>query len=342
MKKKIFKSVILKRKNKSIAKKDFYIFRNELSKKINNAYYYILKDIYILPDGTILSSNCKIIIDYLKINSISRFKLLKTVILLIIYLKKFISIYLFPRKNHIIEKAYIIHDRHSKNYFHWVCDVLPKICLGKNILDKKCSVVLPQYETKFQRESLKLLGIKRIISLHNKTILIKKAIYISELYPSGNPRTAIFKSLKKKIKKKVLFDRSKKRKIYISRRFALRRNLINEDIFEQKLKLIGFEIHNFQNYKFSKQVKIASEARIMLGISGAGLTNLIWMPAGSKIIDIRPKDQSLNTFFVMADLFKIKYYYYWVKSQYLLGSSTHSNYKLNFNVFFNKFIKEKI
>ena len=44
MKKKIFKSVILKRKNKSIAKKDFYIFRNELSKKINNAYYYILKD----------------------------------------------------------------------------------------------------------------------------------------------------------------------------------------------------------------------------------------------------------------------------------------------------------
>ena len=172
--------------------------------------------------------------------------------------------------------------------------------------------------------------------------MIKKAIYISELYPSGNPRPAIFKSLKKRIKKKVLFDRNKKRKIYISRRFSLRRNLINEDIFEQKLKLIGFEIHNFQNYKFSKQVKISSEARIMLGISGAGLVNLIWMRAGSKIIDIRPKDPSLNAFFVMAELFKIKYYYYWVKFQHLLGSSTHSNYKLNFNDFFNKFIKEKI
>ena len=343
MKIKIFNQEILNRSAKNFCKKDSWVFKKELNKKICPSYIYKFNNIKIFSDGSIGTFNLTIIKDYLKINSISKFKLLKFLCLLIFYFVNYLKFELFSYKNiEIIENAYIIYDRHSKNYFHWVCDVLPKLSLNKNLLNKKFPVILPSFSTTFQAESLNLLGIKKI-ELHNKkTFLVKKAIYIAELYPSGNPRPKIFKTFKKNVLSKVIFNPNKKRKIYISRKLSNRRTLFNEGLFEKKLKLIGFEIHNFENYKFSKQVKISAESKIIIGLSGSGLINFIWMPQGSKVIDIRTKDRSVNAFFAMSDLLKIKYFYYWSKFENFFGNVTHSNYKIVFSHFFEKFIKQQV
>ncbi len=59
----------------------------------------------------------------------------------------------------------------------------------------------------------------------------------------------------------------------------------------------------------------------MTGVSGAGLINLIWMRPGSKVIDIRPRDKTLNGLFVMADIFNINYEYYWCEDKNFISNA---------------------
>lgn len=343
MKKKILNSEILNRSLKNIKINDREIFKHEIYKKISPSYLYTLNNIKVFSNGYLgIFFNIKVICDFLKINSISRFKYLKLIILFIYYFFNLIKFFFIPEKQVKIECAYIIHDRHSQNYFHWVCDVLPKICLNKKKFNTKCPLILPKFKTKFQKESLNLLGVEYIEIQSNKTFFINKVFYISELYPSGNPRPKVFKNFKQKILEKIYPNLKKKRKIYISRKFAQRRKLINEHDLETKLKKMGFEIHNFENYTFSKQVRLSAESKIIIGLNGAGLINFMWMSPKSKVIDIRPKDKSLNAFFGISDIFDIRYCYYWSKfEKFSFKNVTHSNYIIDISHFlknnFNKF-----
>jgi hypothetical protein len=336
----IIKSQFLKRKypNLNFQKKDRRLFVKEIKKRIPNSYIYFLNNIQITSNGYIRNISYTLIADFLKFTSLSRFKLLKKIYLIIIYIK---NIFLYKKVEfENLKDAVFIHDRHSKNYFHWVCDILPKICIKKKYIKKTDLFILPSFKTDFQKESLKLIGVKNIYQLHEKNYLkIKNLKYISELYPSGNPSPDIFIKMRNKILSNFRI-KSKNRKIYISRKKSQRRRMINEIYFEKQLTLFGFEVHSMEEYNFKKQVQICAESKIILGLNGAGLLNSIWMQPGSKIIDIRVKnDDTVNPIFSISQLLNIHYYYYLCDTQFFCGNTTHSDYKVDFKDFFLKFNK---
>ena len=48
----------------------------------------------------------------------------------------------------------------------------------------------------------------------------------------------------------------------------------------------GFKVINFENLSFEEQREIAAEASILAGVHGAGLTNMLFMEKGSKILEL--------------------------------------------------------
>lgn len=83
--------------------------------------------------------------------------------------------------------------------------------------------------------------------------------------------------------------------IYISRNDTLSnlkdyRKISNEVEVLAFLKKKGFKILNNSNFSFLKQIEIFYNARIIVGLHGAGFSNLIFCKKNTKVIEIKPKN----------------------------------------------------
>lgn len=76
------------------------------------------------------------------------------------------------------------------------------------------------------------------------------------------------------------------------------RNISNYDELINLFKLKRIELKEicFENMNFEKQMEISNESEIMVGVHGAGLTNLMFMKQNSIIIEIDPFDWGFNCF----------------------------------------------
>jgi hypothetical protein len=78
------------------------------------------------------------------------------------------------------------------------------------------------------------------------------------------------------------------RKIFISRDDAPARKLINaEEVF---MALQGWETVTLTGMSTKKQIELFSSASHVISTHGAGLTNLLWCQAGTKVIEISQKE----------------------------------------------------
>ena len=79
-----------------------------------------------------------------------------------------------------------------------------------------------------------------------------------------------------------------RRKIIISRRDAINRNITNQEQLFMALK--SWETVTLDNLSIQDQVKLFAEATHIISPHGAGLTNLLWCKQGTKIFELTHKD----------------------------------------------------
>ena len=77
-------------------------------------------------------------------------------------------------------------------------------------------------------------------------------------------------------------------KIYIRREDASYRKILNESDLIDKLKKKGFEIINPQHFEILVQMKIFSNAKVIISPHGSNLTNIIFSQKGTRVIEIGP------------------------------------------------------
>ena len=87
---------------------------------------------------------------------------------------------------------------------------------------------------------------------------------------------------------------SKHRKIYLTRRNALGRNIINQNDVELMIMDLGFEIIETRSMSFLEQKELFSNASIVVGPTGASFANIIFMPEQSSVIILSPNNRFLN------------------------------------------------
>ena len=193
----------------------------------------------------------------------------------------------------------------NENYFHWLYDVLPRFHLifKKHNVKKINYFLVPNYKKPFQIETLKILGI------HKKQIIesnIYRHFICNQIITTDHPYRFSNNSKKdvenipiwitKWLRKKFLKKSKKKikyKKIYIARKIyeinKLTRSITNENEIKNFLKKRGFKILYLENYSFSDQVSIFNNAKIIIGLHGAGFANLAFCKRSTLIIELMSK-----------------------------------------------------
>ena len=92
------------------------------------------------------------------------------------------------------------------------------------------------------------------------------------------------------------------------------RYLENEEGLIHELGLIGVRAVELDNLSFKDQVSLFNNAKLVIGISGAGLTNIIFMEKSSNVIELIPRDEVKWHFITLAIYRSLKYKHFYLKS----------------------------
>lgn len=193
----------------------------------------------------------------------------------------------------------------NENYWHWLFDVLPKFALLERTvnLEKIDHFLLPNITKKFQKETLDILNIrnkKRLSSFYNRHLSCEKLIVIDHPRLKKSPTFNRFNDaprwssnwLRKKFLKNIKPNKKLPKKFYIDRKDSENKNriILNESKLVSILKRKKFKIINLSKLSFSHQIALFNNANTILGLHGAGFSNLVFCKPKAKIIEIRPKN----------------------------------------------------
>ena len=86
--------------------------------------------------------------------------------------------------------------------------------------------------------------------------------------------------------------------------------MINAEEIEYELRTLGFECFDLEGMHFSLQVEIFSQADIVIGAHGAGLSNILFCRRGTAIIEFIPEGGNVRNFFwLLAEKVQLKYFF---------------------------------
>ena len=236
---------------------------------------------------------------------------------------------LVPKDFFEIESGIHFCKDHSKNYYHWMIESLPRLSLIDSIPCNIPLLVDGNLPEQFY-ESLNLLSKRNVIKIpDNKSLLVKKLYYPSQLSVIKDnynkvdiasdiliPHNAVIFLRKKvfevlNIKENVNLEKRAYRKIYISRRSVSFRKILNTNQVEKFFLDRGFEIIAPENLSFESQVRIFSQSQIIVGQSGAAMTNFIFAPKSANILILTSNapNRNLQAFNILSDALNLNMQY---------------------------------
>jgi hypothetical protein len=173
----------------------------------------------------------------------------------------------------------------TPNYFHWLVETLPRIAVMEQSGLRHFQLIVPAERMSWQTESLEMLGYSadRRVEFDGGHWCVSSLLVPSLMGFSGMSRPWAVKWLRKKFcgGSNALL----KNRIYISRARTGYRRVRNEDAVRQLLEANGFQTVYAETLSFSEQCSLFSNAEWIVSIHGAGLTNVLFAPAGCRVLE---------------------------------------------------------
>jgi hypothetical protein len=205
-------------------------------------------------------------------------------------------------------------DYWSNSIFHWMCDVMPRLEAIKQQTNQYILILPEFFRYPYIHDTLKAFRFKDILYLKDSEFASCSELCVpGHITVSGQMRPDNILALRK-----TLIDHFKPNftgkfnipDIYISRNKAKYRKVINESELIPILKKSGFQIIYFEDLSTSEQVELSYNARNIVSIHGANLTNIIFMQANNSVLELRKKnDRENNYFYELADSVNCNYFY---------------------------------
>jgi len=202
----------------------------------------------------------------------------------------------------------VISSTAHQRYFHWMFDVLPRFGLLQKI-QIPIDTYLINCERSFQQESIEILGIpfEKVISPKVNTHIEAERLVVPSLPGYISYMTKFSCDFLRSI---FLNDDSFEigRCIYVTRKDALTRRLLNEDRVLDILEKYGFESVELTGISIIEQAKIFASAKIIVSPHGAGLTNIVFCSKNSYVIEFMPDSYTNLCFQRLSGLLTLRYY----------------------------------
>jgi len=221
-----------------------------------------------------------------------------------------------PEVRNVAGSVAVLNTRGTDNYYHWLTDVLPRLELLRRA-GAEPDAYLVNRRTRFQCDMLDHLGISADRCLDHPHLRADELIVPS--LPDTNLKTPPFV---------VPWLRSQflpgdigapHRRLYVGRgQKKHTRRLENEAELLDALEPFGFEAVDPGAMAPAEQVRCFAEAECVVGVHGAGLTNLAFAPPGAGVVELFAPDYVNECFWALATTVD------GLRYRYLVGDGTPS------------------
>lgn len=205
-----------------------------------------------------------------------------------------------PRATWVIERVY-------HNYSHWLTAHLPKLLLLK-ARGTLGDVLLPPERPAFVDDSLRLFGMDPSAF---QTFDPTRPLNVAELTVMETDR---FRPELLQLVRQNLPGRgpeSVHRRVFVSRSKCERRKLVNEAAVWPLLERAGFERVYMEDLDFDEQVALMRETAVLFAPHGAGLTNMLFCPPGTHVVEVADLSFPNPNFYAVASAMG---HHYWLLS----------------------------
>jgi len=253
---------------------------------------------------------------------------------------------------------------HATNYYHWMTEIMPRAIFScqtlkydntKMVEGKKIVFLIDEHIPKQCLEALTFcidLPFTTEVVYKNELLTCNNLIYCSPFWQSLDNTTGsvpnhkeffldmyalrlVHDAVQNKFSQKDSDKKEPIRKIYLQRKPTQMRSIVNYEEVENFMIQENFEILDTSNLSFIEQVKLFSEAKIVIGASGATFTNLLYMQNNTVAINFYPSHPATNhgIFQPLADVSGVKLIHY--KTIPVDDKSLHSNFMVDLNIIQN-------
>jgi capsular polysaccharide biosynthesis protein len=189
---------------------------------------------------------------------------------------------------------------HEANYFHWTVETLPRLFMcEKLMLDDHLPVLVSQglHENLYALLDLVRHPGRPVLKLRKSSrYRVQSLIYPSDLSrildvydrPPDTDTTYIpvdlLREMAISIKQTGMPQATRGKKRLFLRRGSTYRKLLNEAEIEQILAKRDFLTVDLNGMSVKEQISLFSQAEIVVGPSGAGMTNILWCEPSTRVL----------------------------------------------------------
>jgi capsular polysaccharide biosynthesis protein len=286
----------------NIAQRDLIYFQPLQQYKCPALTIYRFKSINLLPDGTLFRGLTPLDISFPFYKKRLKHHNSKGILSIRALWKKKT---LRSKKNFLV-----IHDPWTHNYYHWITQALPRLLLTQQ-MNEPFELLLPEdHQTDFHKTTLKLLQVQNwhVLKRGKQYYNIQNLIYPTHDIQIGDYHDALIQMLAKKISYEA--EGSPSKKIFIKRRGQDKRKILNEPEVIHLFNKYGFEIIDFESLSFNEQRQTLAHTKVLAGVHGAGLTNMLFMPSGSYVLELTSQINGEHYYYYsLSNALRHNYYY---------------------------------
>jgi capsular polysaccharide biosynthesis protein len=188
------------------------------------------------------------------------------------------------------EPAVYMLDKGASNYYHWMCEVFPRLWAQAAVpeLLRFPMIVNDQTLTPFQHETLvSALGSAEMIAFPGRCVRFKR-LYVSSFLSSGECAPRLRDWTARLFPHDDRESASPTRRLYISRGDASRRRVVNEEETWGVLERLGFERVVPGALSVAEQMALFAGAEAVVLPNGAAAANLAATPPGALVVEFQP------------------------------------------------------
>lgn len=199
-----------------------------------------------------------------------------------------------------------IHSIWTNGYYHWLTECLPRALVMRRKFPEAVPL-LPEGNYRRFAAALACLGFERVEFFPGGQNVLVPAPVVTECaraFATTDP--ALLREVRQRVSDCLGPSPmpAATRIVYVSRVKARGRRVINEAEVIEVMRGFGAEILCFEDFDFLEQARIMAQTKILVSIHGAGLTNMMFMPEGGKVVEILPRRNGIFDYNYVRNSFR--------------------------------------
>lgn len=218
-------------------------------------------------------------------------------------------------------------------YYHWYNDVLSTLFENLELLPADTRFIIPADAASYHLEALDLLGIgpDRRVAFDGSEVWILENLWFQP--PAAHPddqTPGAMSWLGRTLSAAVPVEATEKPlRLYVSRRLARTRGITNEEELLPALHQHGFTVIATENLSLREQVRLFRNAEVIAGPHGAGMTNMIFSPAGASVLELFSADNIRRCYWTLSH--ELGHSYSFLIGEPVRGQSHESGIRVDAN-----------